>query len=541
MKSTVNRAHILAYALCAATMLATTSLAVAQDAGPPQDQTLNERFEAQEERIRNLEKRLQAMESTAIPGNKGKEAAAAESVAEAPASIPQNLTLNEKFERQDERIRNLEMRLQAIESTAMSGRIGKAGAVAQTVGQAPTSEESAAAQAVAGSPASIDVSAGRFREPEVILTGAGLASKDFPGSWPMFGTDYRMKIGGYYKADALYDFDGSGDKTQFLMAEIPVEGTPAADRDDYFNMLVRETRFSFDIRRTGPGELAQKFFLEMDFFGGGNEINPRMRHAYVQYGNLIVGQTWSTTTDLRLLPFMIDFAYGDAIYGGRTKQVRWQQQANTNWSWAVGLEKIDYSGIDSQGLPGEASPQLPLLGGRVTYEDSSMVLNFGAELKPLRWDGMDAGPDATATGWSLTTGGRRNFGSRDYATWNMSYGKGTADGLLALTGRNYGASLLPGGRLETNTHWNVSLGYTHKFTDFLSTNLNYAVMHVDADYKRLYDPNSLERAWIAHANLIWRVTPAMRTGIEYMWGTAENASGADGNSARAQAMLMYDF
>ena len=53
-----------------------------------------------------------------------------------------------------------------------------------------------------------------------------LESSDFKGSWPMFNTGLRMKIGGYLKADFLYDADGTRDKSQFLMSTIPVEGEP---------------------------------------------------------------------------------------------------------------------------------------------------------------------------------------------------------------------------------------------------------------------------------------------------------------------------
>ena len=37
-------------------------------------------------------------------------------------------------------------------------------------------------------------------EPTLILTGADLVADDFPGSFPIFGTDTRMRIGGYVKA-----------------------------------------------------------------------------------------------------------------------------------------------------------------------------------------------------------------------------------------------------------------------------------------------------------------------------------------------------
>ena len=58
------------------------------------------------------------------------------------------------------------------------------------------------------------------------LNANKLTSDEFPGSWPMFGTDTRIKIGGYLKTDLVLDFEGTLDKNQFLMSTIPIEGTP---------------------------------------------------------------------------------------------------------------------------------------------------------------------------------------------------------------------------------------------------------------------------------------------------------------------------
>ena len=74
-------------------------------------------------------------------------------------------------------------------------------------------------------------------------------------------------------------------------------------------------------------------------------LSLRLRHAFFEYGNLLAGQTWTTLTELRQLPFILDFAAGDAIYGGRTPQVRWQVDVNKRLSWAVALEKFNDGAI----------------------------------------------------------------------------------------------------------------------------------------------------------------------------------------------------
>jgi len=251
----------------------------------------------------------------------------------------------------------------------------------------------------------LEVPKDEIKDTHQVLTGNELVASDYPGSWPLFGTDYRMKIGGYVKVDALQDFDGTGDKYQFLISEIAVDGSPEAGRGSYFNMFVRETRFNFDIRKMTPGEPAQQVFIEMDFFDI-SSTSPRLRHAYFVYGHLVAGQTWSTLVDVRSMPATIDFAYGNLLYSGRPVQLRWQEQSNEHWSWAAAVEMPKANGIDNPNdLAGSESTRRPALTARLTYEDASRFVMLGGALGQLYWDGEGVGPDATATQWAVV--GRR--------------------------------------------------------------------------------------------------------------------------------------
>jgi hypothetical protein len=87
------------------------------------------------------------------------------------------------------------------------------------------------------------------KEKTKILSESELVSDEFLGSWPMFGTDMRMKIGGYVKGDVIYDFDGTLDKHQFLMSTIPVEGTADYGNDGYTAITAKETRLNLDVRK----------------------------------------------------------------------------------------------------------------------------------------------------------------------------------------------------------------------------------------------------------------------------------------------------
>jgi hypothetical protein len=392
-------------------------------------------------------------------------------------------------------------------------------------------------------PERVEASPEQRRDNHQLLTSSELVADDFVGSWPLFGSNYRMKIGGYFKLDALYDVDGSGDKYQFLISQIPVEGTPGYGRSGYFNMFVRETRLNLDVRYSEIGEISKQFFLEMDFFDT-SSTSPRLRHAYINFGNLLIGQTWSTIVEMSSVPRTIDFAAGDALFGTRTPQIRWSQQIAPDWSWAVGLEAIEYSGIyNPLELAGSPSPQLPLLAGRLTHERKNGVRSLAALVQQLRWDGETVVPDATAVGWAVIFAGRQNLDASNFLTWNMAYGDGTPETIMALTGSEANAVLTANNGLITRKGYAVALSLGHTWSKTLSSNLAYAwtdleSLNLDIEQRA---PDAIQGGGIGQINLIWTPTRNFSTGLEYMWGIRENVDGADGSAQRIQTMVKHTF
>ena len=372
----------------------------------------------------------------------------------------------------------------------------------------------------------------------VPLSGSDLVASEFLGSWPMFGTMFRMKIGGKVKTDFLYDITGTNDRTQFLLSTIPVEGTPEHGNSGYFNAFARETRFNIDIRRVAQIKVPLRVFIEGDFWTSGSQF--RLRHAYITAGNFTFGQTWTTISFLETITIFIDFAAGDALYGGRAAQIRYDHTINDNWKFAVGLEMLDFMGIENpNNLHGEASLGLPLLAGRLGYYWSSGLALLGAQVAQLRWDGGGVGPDATALQASVVFGGRQYIGEDDFFTWNISYGKGSGENIMAFAGSNANAVLNEEGKLETMPAFAFVVGFMHRWSEQFESNIGYAYGWLQTPDSR--DDYALARGGIGHVNLFWKLSKEASTGIEYMWGSQRTTNGALGKGSRIQFMFKFEF
>ncbi|MEE4264067.1 MAG: hypothetical protein V2I56_15370, partial [Desulfobacteraceae bacterium] len=297
-----------------------------------------------------------------------------------------------------------------------------------------------------------------------------------------------------------------------------------------------------EVRNARDGLPFNKGFLEMDFFDLKNTA-PRLRHAYVQWGNLLAGQTWTTLTVLSQLPFLLDFAYGDALYGGRAAQLRWDQKVDNNWSWAAAIEDWPDNAVGNPyNVPGTARAEWPLFALRGNYTWGRGTVSLGTSLAQVRWDGTGGIGDDSELSWSVVGGGRwfLDAKKRNYLGFGGSFGKGASSNQINLIeGGAVNALLEPDGSLDLLRGWNAHLALHYEFSQHWST--NWSVAYGGTNPNETLFPNALRASGSAHANLIYHFTPEFLIGGEYMIGQRENANGADGTAQRIQFSTMYSF
>ncbi|MFD1316467.1 DcaP family trimeric outer membrane transporter [Namhaeicola litoreus] len=375
---------------------------------------------------------------------------------------------------------------------------------------------------------------------EVILETARekLVNEEFPGSWPMFSTDLRMKIGGYAKVDLIYDFDGTTDKSQFLMNSIPVEGEPEFGNEGYISFLAKETRINIDIRRFSENKIPLQLFIEGDFFTENNRF--RIRHAYITAGDFIIGQTWTTLSFLESMAAMIDFAAGDALFGGRSIQIRYQKDISNKIMIVAGLEYLNSLGIENaNNLLGQPNVKLPLLALRLDYKWKSGVLWLGSSIAQLRWDGGNEGPSDQIAQIAFVVAGRQYIGKNNYFTFNLNSGNAYGENIISFAGSDANAVLDENGQLEGIPALSAMVGFMHRWAPGLESNFNYAYGWLDAPDSRA--DFALKRGGVGHLNLIYHFDKNFSIGTEYMWGAQRTANDAYGSAHRIQSMAKFEF
>ena len=373
--------------------------------------------------------------------------------------------------------------------------------------------------------------------------GDPYADESFAKSVPLFGSGWRFSFGGYAKVDVIADFSGTGDKQQFVLATIPVDGDPPPG--SYANLQAAETRFNFEIRNSNSKYSPDRFFLEMDFFDESNKTSPRLRHAYFEYGKLLAGRTWTLLTELRQLPFLLDFAAGDSILGGRTEQIRWTQaNAEKDFAWSVSVENFDDEEIFNPAtIDGVARADFPRVAAGMTRKWDRATISFGGALTQLRWDGSGTTSDATEAAYTATTAGRvfLDGAKSNYIGFGISYASGAVTDIITFAnGLVPNAAIDANGELDIAKGWNAQLGAHWNWNPAWSSNVSLAYARL-TDVPVVFDPDFIRKGSSVHANIVYTHNKRIKAGLELMHGVRENVSGNDDDAQRMQFSFIYYF
>lgn len=363
------------------------------------------------------------------------------------------------------------------------------------------------------------------------------------GSFAVDGINTRVKIGGFAELDIIHDTDAIGSKGQFVTSTIITRNETKTDGSDgQTNFSVSPSRLHIETH-TPISQHRLKTFLSIDFFGKSMDVqpDPRMRKAYGELsnilfgGDLLVGQAWSTFSDLEAYPNVLDFQGPNSFFGTRQPMIRWSkgladglklmvaaetpnnhiiQGADSLTSWPDGVFSMDW-----------ANAPFHLMGSIVARDLRASYNN---------------GPTETAFGWGGSFSGKVAmpfFAEKDILTFSATYGEGIGsnfndqppDIVFDSTGTNFEVIPVFG--------WFVS--YEHWWNSQFSSTLVYGALDVDNQATQSMD--SLDTTQYAAANAVWKPNEHWLLGVEALWGKREDLDGEDGTDFRTQFTSRFIF
>jgi hypothetical protein len=359
----------------------------------------------------------------------------------------------------------------------------------------------------------------------------------YRGYFELPGTQMLLKIGGYFKTDFIHDLKPAGNSDAFVPSSFPIPQVTSVNNS---TISVRPTRLNLDFRapQTKIGDV--RFYLEGDFYGT-NATTPRLRHAYTQAGNLLVGQTFSNFMDPDAFPDTLDFQGPNGIVSIRNPQFRYGFALTPSLTLYASVEKpssdVIFSTPQFSAQPNSPSPdgavRLRQEFARGHVQAAGVFRSIAAFLPNGRTDSV--------FGWGINTSlGLKTVG-RDTVIFELAYGHGISRYIQDTSGLGIDAE--PGNagspHLEATPAVGVVGSYQHYWMKRLRSNAVYSYAAVNNT--DLAAATNYNHGTYTGGNIIWNPFGSLNVGAEFLYGWTMEQSGLKANAPRIQFSAKYNF
>jgi len=451
----------------------------------------------------------------------------------APSQPAEVKELQKQLEEMRSQMNRLQSRISELEASkpgdGTKAAVAPAAPPDQAILQGPTSPHVGNATATKQTFSEDSVAAARFNNVPL--------DPKYRGYFMLPGTQTLLKIGGYFKTDFMYDLKPAGNPDEFIPSSILI---PTVQGVHNSNVSVRPTRLSLDFRipSTQMGDV--RFYVESDLFGS-TSTTPRLRHAYAQVRNLLLGQTFTNFMDPDAFPDTLDFQGPNGLVNLRNPQVRYTFGLSQRMTLSVSVEKPS-SDIAFKTPQFSSQPNSPSPDGAVRvrqefqrghWQVASIFRSIAAFLPDGRSDSV--------FGWGVNaTGALRIFG-RDNFLAEGTYGHGISRYLQDPSGLGIDAAVISTAQphLKATPAVGAEGAYQHYWMKGLRSNLVYGYARVQ---NTAFQPKSTyHRSEYTAANLIWNPFGSLSVGGEFLYGWQVLKSGQTGNAPRIQFSAKYSF
>lgn len=406
------------------------------------------------------------------------------------------------------------------------------------------------------------VEAVEIRAKDAVVVG------DIPGSFRLPNSETSLRLYGFAELNMVHEMKGDNTDSDYasFLPYAPLNDSAQGNRTGRNYLHARTSRFGIEASTpTKYGPLGIK--VEGDFnneprsgntavYGtmgniftqqATNSYNFRLRHAYGQFGGLLIGQTWSTFMDVDNSPETVDFNGPIGSTFIRQPQIRYTYPTKDNGSFTVAVENSVSYVLDGTGA---ATPngfsRVPDLIGRWDKSFNWGAMSVRGVTHEHRLDD-GAGVSLSRRGYGLAASGLVKTVGADFLTWAVTGGNGIGRYFNYIEGAFHDAA---NNKILMEKALGVVVGYQHKQSDTLRFNGSIGLQkNYSNDYTDFARANGLdsgrfginEKIWQAHLGFIWNPVKGVDIGTEYIFGRRTTLANENGDMSRINFSAKYNF
>lgn len=444
----------------------------------------------------------------------------------------------------------LEARLKMLEQAVVDLRselADRRAAAAAPSSSAPTVAASVAAGQRPGPQRGGDGAADR----PTTNAGKSVVAAVSPDGFRMGNT--TVKLGGFVRLNVVGSRYSGGEvavgglgKEFFLPQQIPVGGGFSSE-DLLFS--ARQTRLVFTTATPVNG-IEARTLVEFDFalatapVGAQRATNPYVptfRRGFIEYGNLLVGQEWSTFQNIGVLPETTDFVGPlDGTVFNRQPLIRYTIPLRSGLALQVAAEnpQTETALPANPALVDTDDDRLPDMVARLNWKASLGDFALAGIARELRTDTLGVG--YSAFGWGVSGSGKIPIGKRHDLRFMATYGQGIGRylGLGYVPDAIFGGAAQRLARIDNFAGFAaLRLGWTDTVRSTFMGSYQSAAYPAGVVVTGLANAKSYGGA----ANLFWSPGKGFDVGVEYRHAVRELLSGDTGALDRLEFAFKFGF
>ena len=407
----------------------------------------------------------------------------------------------------------------------------------------------------------------RVEQVELRVKDAVVAG-DIGGSSRLPNSETSVRLYGFAELNMVKEFKGDNGDQDYatFLPYAPLKGSAEGNRTGRMNLHARTSRIGIEASTPSSyGQIGIK--LEGDFNNdprtgnaavsgdikniytqqATNSYNFRLRHAYGQFGGLLIGQTWSTFMDVDNSPETVDFNGPIGSTFIRQPMIRYAYNTASSGTFTGAVENsVSYVLDNTATVTTKGFSRVPDLVARWDKGFTWGSMSVRGVTHELRvQDG--AGVSQSTWGYGLATSGLLKTTGDDFLTWGLTYGVGIGRYFNYIEGAFYDAA---NNKILKEKTLGLVLGYQIKPSTTLRYNLGFGIQrHYDNEYTSFARANGLDsgrfginrQVWQAHLGFIWNPVKGVDIGTEYIFGRRKTLAGESGEMSRLDFSAKYYF
>lgn len=355
--------------------------------------------------------------------------------------------------------------------------------------------------------------------------------------------EFYLGIGGTVRGTMSYDLGNPiGSGLFFTTNSIPVGNRAGESALVQFSAASSGMFFNFVALPHTENKMGA--YLHFNFSGDGGNYGFSLKEAYITYRNLIVGYNTSLFTDGAASAGTIDQQGPNAMTFLFNAVVDYQYKLNSRWKFGVGLERPVVNGTygDKVRKVNQRIPDIPIYA-QYSWREGMGWLRLSGLLRSMYYRDEELERNENVVGWGLKLSGATPLSKSSTLYYQGVYGSGIASYVQDMQG--LGMDLVPlkgGGELAGVDIFGIYVGLQRTFSKRITASSTFSMVRSYLPDNVVKLPgNTYDSAVYVVANIFYKITPILTTGIEYLWGSRRNIDGGFGQNNRLQIALRGDF